>query len=230
MASKNNNPNLEHRERMRERVIQHGTETLADYELLEMLLYHVIPRQDTKPQAKKLVDRFSKSLEGLFHCKYDDLIAVEGVGPKTALMITLIREISLRISKEKAFDKEAVLNSWSAVLDFCRVKIGHSSTEIFMVIFLDSTNRLIKHEEFETGTVNKVAVYPREIVKLAITYNAVSVILVHNHPSGDTTPSKQDITMTKTIKEALKTIDVTLHDHIIVSASSHTSFKEIGLM
>lgn len=218
-----------HRQRMRERVITHGAETLADYELVEMLLYHSIPRQDTKPLAKELLKKF-KSLQGVLHSGYDELIAIDKVGSQTAMMMTLIREVSRRISAEEAFNKGAILQSWTEVINYCREELGRRPTEAFMALYLDATNRLITKNVFEAGTVNKVAVYPREIVKSALKSNAVAVILVHNHPSGDTSPSKQDIALTKTIKDALMTLDITLHDHIIISASDHDSFKQLGLL
>ncbi|MCE2517333.1 MAG: DNA repair protein RadC [Alphaproteobacteria bacterium] len=218
-----------HRKRMRQRIADKGHGSLVDYELVEVLLYGVQAQGDTKPLAKALLKHFG-SIQELVQAPYDELIRIDGVGPMTAQSIALIREFNLRISKHEAFDRAPLLQSWDAVIAHCRMTIGHSRTEKFMAIYLDSMNGLITEDVFETGTVNKVTVYPREIVKSALAHHAVAVIIVHNHPSDNTTPSKQDIAMTKTIRDALNTVDIALHDHLIISKSNVSSFKTLGLM
>lgn len=218
-----------HRQRMRARIEKHGAESLVDYEIIEVLLYHAIPRIDTKPHAKALLKKFG-SLQSVFHANKADLLSVKGIGDNSANLIALVKNLSARIVQEDAFKKGPLLASWPAVTNYCRSEIGHRKTEVFMALYLDSSNRLISQDTFDTGTVNKVAVYPREIVRSALAHHAVAVIIVHNHPSDNTTPSKPDIAMTKTIMNALQTVDIALHDHMIIGKSSATSFKQLGLI
>lgn len=221
---------LGHRERIRKRIVENSPSSLADYELLEAILFYVFKRGDTKQLAKDLLDENGKSLQAVFHASYDELTEIEGIGDKVAILLVLIHEVSARMVVKSAFGDKPLLQSWSAVLDHCRMQIGHMKNEAFLALYLDSTNKLISQDLFETGTVNKVTIYPREVVKSALKYNAVAVIIVHNHPSGNTTPSKQDIAMTNAIQDALKTVDIILHDHIIISKSQHDSFKQLGLL
>ena len=214
---------------MRDRIIEHGPQTLADYELLEVILFAVIPRRDTKPMAKALLDTF-KSFRHIMAADIDEITEVAGIGRDTAIFLKTLSEINSRISKEDAFDDAPILRSWSAVISFLQQEIGMKNTENFAALFLGSNNKLLKSEILAKGTVNRVSVYPREIVKLALKYNAVSVIIAHNHPSGDITPSKQDIAMTHAIKDALKTVEITLHDHLIISPTKYESFKQLGLL
>lgn len=228
----NDNPSSDskqHRQRIRDRIAKHGADSLVDYEVIEVLLYYAIPRVDTKPCAKALLKKFG-SLQAVFHASETELLSVKGIGKNSANLIGLVKDLSARIVLEDAFKKGPLLASWPAVTNYCRNEIGHKKTEVFMALYLDSSNRLISQDIFDTGTVNKVAVYPREIVRSALTEHAVAVIIVHNHPSDDTTPSKPDIAMTKTIKNALQTVDITLHDHMIIGKSSATSFKQLGLI
>lgn len=220
---------MNHRDSMRKRMTNKGVGTVVDYELIEVLLFYTQSRGDTKPLAKALLQQF-KTIHELVYATREDITSIKGAGPATALLFELIREVNLRISKEAAFDQGPLLQSWQAVITYCREQIGRSPTEKFMALYLNSSNRLIEDDVLDTGTVNRVTVYPREIVKTALSLNAVAVIIVHNHPSDDTTPSKQDIAMTKAIRDALKTVDIILHDHLIIGKSSDTSFKQLGLM
>ena len=222
-------PHRQHRKRMRARIANHGPQTLADYELIEVLLYTAIPRRDTKPAAKALLARF-KTFRQLLSAELDQLTEVEGIGEDTAIFIKTMAHLFIRTTKEEAFDDAPILRSWDAVLDFLKVDIGMRNTECFVALFLGSNNKLLHHETLASGTVNRVSVYPREIVKLALKCHAVSVIIAHNHPSGDVTPSKQDIAMTYAIRDALGTVDIKLHDHVIIIPSSHASFKQIGIL
>ena len=214
---------------MRDRIADHGAQTLADYELLEVILFAVIPRRDTKPTAKALLDKF-KSFRKIMAADIDELVEINGIGRDTAIFLKTLAEINTRISKENAFDDAPILRSWSSVINFLQQEIGMKNTESFAALFLGSNNKLLSSEILATGTVNRVSVYPHEVVKLALKHNAVSVIIAHNHPSGDTTPSKQDIAMTHAIRDALRTVDISLHNHLIISSTSYESFKQLGLL
>ena len=222
-------PHKFHRKRMRDRIAEHGPKSLADYELLEVLLYAVIPRRDTKPVAKALLARF-KSFRHIMTAHLDELTEVDGIGRDTAIFILTMADVYLRITKEQAFNSSPILKSWDAVTEFLSLEIGYDDTESFIALFLGSNNKLNHYEILARGTVNRVAIYPREIVKAALKCHAVSVIIAHNHPSGDMTPSQQDINMTAAIQDALKTVDITLHDHLIIGKSEHQSFKQLGLL
>ena len=218
-----------HRKRMRDRIADHGTESLVPYELLEVMLYAVIPRRDTKPIAKALLKRF-KTFKQMFAADINELSEIDGIGRDSAIFIKVVAQTLVRVSEEKVKSEDSILRSWDSVINFLEVKIGLNQNESFIALFLDSKNAIIHHEILAEGTVNRVAIFPREIVKAALKHNAVSVIIAHNHPSGDTTPSQQDITMTNAIQDALKTIDIKLHDHIIITKSDHESFKNLGLL
>ena len=217
-----------HRDRVRYRILRHGASTLQDYEILEALLFYIERRRDTKDLAKTLLNEF-KTIRNVLKAAPDDLRRFSGIGDHAVVLFTLIDDMIKRSAKEDAF-KAPLLQSWQHVIDDCRETIGYKKTEYFMVIYLDAKNRLILAEEPKSGTVDRVAIYPREIVKTATQRNATSVILVHNHPSGDTTPSRQDIEMTKSIRDALATIQVKVHDHLIISPTEHASFKNLGLL
>ena len=220
---------INHRKRMRNRITTHGAQTLADYELLEVLLFAFIPRRDTKDTAKNLLSRF-QSFRKILAADIDALCDVPGIGRDTAIYFNTLAEMYSSIAKEEAFDDGPILKSWDAVIKFLQDEIGMRENEHFVALFLSSNNKLLNYDILASGTVNRVTVYPREIVKSALKYHAVSVIIAHNHPSGDITPSKQDITMTNNIRDALKTVDITLHDHVIVSFSKYQSFKQLGLL
>jgi len=226
-----NNPHADkqgHRDRLRQRIIERGAASLHDYEILEALLFNINKRGDTKPVAKALLDKFG-SFRGLINASQDELESIKGIGKHAAVFLILIYEMTLRLSRHDAF-ANPVLSSWNDVITYCRERIGFKKTESFMVLYLNSKNRVIHDEEPQKGTVDRVMVYPREIVKAATQHDAASVILVHNHPSDHTEPSKADIEMTKAIVQALQTVNISVHDHIIIGPSSHTSFKTLGLL
>lgn len=217
-----------HRDRLRARFAESGAEAMADYELLELALFRSIPRRDVKPLAKDLIKRFG-DLGRTCAASLDQLTAVKGVSEKTALDLKLMHALAVRLAREQVTGR-TVISSWSALLDYLRAALQHASTEEFRVLFLDKKNRLVADEFQARGTVDHAPVYPREIVKKAIALDASALILVHNHPSGDPTPSQADIEMTRRIKDAAKPFDIVVHDHIIVGRERTASFKALGLL
>ncbi|MEO1039249.1 MAG: DNA repair protein RadC [Pseudomonadota bacterium] len=217
-----------HRDRLRARFSEAGGEALADYELLELFLFRSIPRRDVKPLAKALIARFG-DLGRVVSAHLDQLTEIDGVSEKTALDLKLLHAASVRVAKEQLTGR-AVISSWSALLDYVRTALQHASTEEFRVLFLDKKNRLIGDEFQARGTVDHAPVYPREIVKRALALDASALILVHNHPSGDPTPSQADILMTQRIAEAARPFDIVVHDHLIVARDKTASFKALGLL
>ena len=232
MENKSKNPiapdHAKHRERMKTRILNYGTDTLADYELLESLLFYCIPRRDTKPIARALLAKF-KTFNAICLASPQELSEIDHIGDHSAVLFQIIQTIELRLGEEKIIDK-TTFKSWQDVISYCRTRIGFIEKESFLVIFVDSKNSIIAADELASGTVDKVAVYPREIVRNALKYHATAIILVHNHPSGSTEPSQQDIAMTKHIHQAIKAIDARLHDHLIISSEGHFSFKNAGLI
>ena len=217
-----------HRDRLRARFAEAGGDALQDYELLELVLFRSIPRRDVKPLAKALIQRFG-DLGRVCSASVHQLTAVRGVSEKTALDLKLMQALSARIAREQVTGR-TVISSWSALLDYLRASLQHASTEEFRVLFLDKKNRLLSDEFQACGTVDHAPVYPREIVKTAIALDASALILVHNHPSGDPTPSNADIEMTRRIKDAAKPFDIVVHDHIVVGRERTASFKGLGLL
>jgi DNA repair protein RadC len=217
-----------HRERLRERFREQGDTALADYEILELLLFRLIPRRDTKPIAKALIERFG-SLSGVFGAPAALLTEVKGVGENVALDLKLISTVAHRTLKSEIRSKQ-VLSSWSSVIQYCHAAMAHETREQFRILFLDKRNVLIADEVQGRGTVDHTPVYPREVVKRALELSATAIILVHNHPSGDPTPSRADIDMTKVIIEAAKALDITVHDHIIIGKDGHVSLKGLKLI
>ncbi|OQP88061.1 hypothetical protein BTR14_00835 [Rhizobium rhizosphaerae] len=217
-----------HRDRLRARYRENGDTALADYELLELLLFRLIPRRDTKPIAKALLDRFG-TLSGVLGAPIGLLTEVKGVGEAVALDLKLTATIAHRMLKSELKGK-TVLSSWSQVIDYCHAAMAHETREQFRILFLDKRNALIADEVQQTGTVDHTPVYPREVVRRALELSATAIILVHNHPSGDPTPSRADIDMTKTIVETAKPLGVTVHDHIIIGREGHASLKGLRLM
>ena len=216
-----------HRARLTERFRKSG-ETLADYELLELILFQALPRRDTKPIAKALLGRFG-SFSGVLAASEERLREIDGIGDKAALLIKLFHAAARRFARD-AVDTRTPLSSWQAVLDYCRAAMAYQDREEFRILFLDKKNGLIADEVQQTGTVDHTPVYPREVVKRALELSATAIILVHNHPSGDTQPSQADIDMTATIIATAKQLGITVHDHIIVGRDGHTSFKAMGLI
>jgi len=219
---------LGHRERLRRRVLDRGAGSLADYELLEYLLFGVRRQGDTKPTAKALIDRFG-SIAGVLAAPTAELAAVKSVSEATIALIAVTAEAARRAVREEIADGP-VLSSWTRLIDYLRVAMGHNRTEEFRLLFLDSKNRLIADEVQGTGTVNRTAVYPREVVKRALEHGATAIIMVHNHPSGDPTPSRADVEMTEEVRDAGALMGIVLHDHVVISKSGHESFKSMGLL
>ncbi|MEQ8435163.1 MAG: DNA repair protein RadC [Oceanicaulis sp.] len=217
-----------HRDRLRARFADAGGDALADYELLELTLFRSIPRRDVKPLAKDLIKRFG-DLGRVCAASLDQLTSVKGVSEKTALDLKLMHAAAVRIAREQVTGR-TVISSWSALLDYLRAALQHATTEEFRVLYLDKKNRLVSDEFQARGTVDHAPVYPREIVKKAIALDSSALILVHNHPSGDPTPSQADIEMTRRIKDAAKPFDIVVHDHIIVGRERTASFKALGLL
>ncbi len=217
-----------HRDRLRTKLIKRGANALEDYELLETLLFAFIPRRDVKPIAKALLTRFG-SLSAILAAEPDDLVKVPGIGDTTAAYIKTTREIGLRAARE-IIQTRPIISSWTALLAYVREQLQHETREQFRVIFLDRKNQLIADELMGQGTIDHAPVYPREIARRALELSASSLILVHNHPSGDPTPSRADIDMTREIMDALNPLEITVHDHLIAARSGVTSFKTQGLI
>jgi DNA repair protein RadC len=217
-----------HRDRLRSKFRDNGDAALADYELLELFLFRLIPRRDTKPLAKALIDRFG-SLAGVFGAPIHLLQEVKGVGESVATDIKLVSAVAHRMLRSDLKGR-MVLGSWSSVIDYCRAAMAHETTEQFRIIFLDKRNQLIADEVQQRGTVDHTPVYPREVVKRALELSATAIILVHNHPSGDPTPSRADIDMTQTIIQTAKPLGITVHDHIIIGKDGHASLKGLRLI
>lgn len=215
---------LGHRERLRKRFLESGEKGLLDYELLELLLAYAIPRRDVKPYAKSLVRKFG-SLAGVLDAGPQELEEVLQVGPISSTLIHLVKKINEHYFAEKMMNRNA-LSSPQAVLDFARVKMAGLPHEAFMVIFLNTKNKILDFKVIQEGTVDRAVIYPRRIVEEAIGRHAAGVILVHNHPSGQSEPSPEDRELTRSIIEAARTIDLRVLDHIIVGKEGHFSFVE----
>ncbi len=219
---------LGHRQRLRDRLLSIGGEQMQDYELLELVLTLAIPRRDVKPLAKALIDHFG-SFAGVIAADQSALENVKGMGEGAVAALKVIEAAAIRLAREEISDKP-LIGSWNRLLDYCRTSMGRAQTEQFRVLFLDRKNRLIKDEVQQTGTVDHTPVYPREIMKRALELGASALILVHNHPSGDPTPSRADIEITKDVQKAAQALGVQVHDHLIIGRSGHTSFKSQGLL
>ncbi|MBI3709712.1 MAG: DNA repair protein RadC [Proteobacteria bacterium] len=217
-----------HRQRLRERFRSGGGTALPDYELLELVLFGAIPRRDVKPLAKALMARFG-SFAGVVSAERAALAEIDGLGDVAIDLLKTVREAALRLSREEVM-KRPVLASWTKVLDYCRSAMAHNSTEQFRLLFLDHKNVLIADEVQQTGTVNHTPVYPREVVKRALELSASAIIMVHNHPSGDPTPSKADVEMTKDVARAAGAVGIQVHDHVIIGRQGHASFRSLGLL
>jgi len=217
-----------HRQRLRERLIAAGADNLPDYELMEVLLFAGNSRDDTKPLAKELIERFGGFAEAL-SADPDDLLTVPGLGVAGTAALKSVREAALRLMKAELRERP-VIASWDRLIDYCRAYIAYGEVEEFHLLFLDRKNALIAHEKQQRGTVDHTPVYTREVVKRALELGASALILVHNHPSGDPTPSKADIAITKDIVNAGKPLGVTVHDHVIIGRGRHTSLRDMGLL
>lgn len=217
-----------HRDRLRARFREHGAAALADYELLEMALYRAVPRGDTKPLAKSLLKRFG-TLTEVLAAPRERLKEVAGVGDRAVDELKFIRAFAERTAGE-AVRNRPVLASWTALLDYCRTAMAFEEREQFRILFLDKKNTLIADEIQQTGTVDHTPVYPREVMRRALELSSTAIILVHNHPSGDPTPSRADIDMTRTIVEVGKPLGIAVHDHLVIGRNGHASFRGLGLL
>jgi DNA repair protein RadC len=215
-----------HRERLRER-FRVGSDALPDYELVELLLFAAIPRIDVKPLAKALIEKFG-NFAGVVSASREALTDA-GLKDNAIDMLKVVRESAVRLARQEVTNRP-VLSSWQKVLDYCRARLAHEPTERFHLLFLDRKNVLIADEEQQRGTVDHTPVYPREVVKRALDLGASAIIMVHNHPSGDPTPSKADIAMTREVAKAAETLGLTVHDHIVIGRAGHASFKGMGLL
>jgi DNA repair protein RadC len=213
---------------MRTRVLQHGAGTLADYELLEMLLFLAFKKGDTKPLAKVLINRFG-SLSLVMCAPLPELLDTPGLGPHAVTALKLVQEAGVRMARAEVMDRP-VLNNWDRLMDYLTTVLSREKVEQFRILFLDPRNRLIADEAQARGTVNHTPVYPREVVRRALELHATALILVHNHPSGDPTPSRADIEMTEEVRDAVSVLGVTLHDHVIVGNGRWLSFRQEGLL
>ncbi len=217
-----------HRERLRKRFSEGGSDAVPDYELLELVLFRAIARRDTKALAKRLIARFGSFAEVL-NASEKLLREVNGVGDAVVFELKLVRAASLRLMRAEIIDKP-VLSSWQQVVDYCHAVMAYETREQFRILFLDKRNKLIADEIQSQGTVDHTPVYIREVVKRALEISATALILVHNHPSGDPTPSRADIDMTQMIKSAAQPLGIALHDHIIIGREGHKSFRTLGLI
>ncbi|HQT87722.1 MAG TPA: DNA repair protein RadC [Acidiphilium sp.] len=217
-----------HRARMRERLLERGAESLADYELLEMLLFLAFKKGDTKPLAKALINRFG-SYAGVLAAPPDILAVEPGVGPHSVAAIKLVQASAERLARAELADLP-ILNNWERLIDYLTIAMAREPVEQFRILFLDNRNRLIANEIASRGTVNHTSVYVREVVKRALELHATALILVHNHPSGDPTASRDDIAMTGEIERAIRLMDIVLHDHLIIGKGRFLSFRQEGLI
>jgi len=217
-----------HRQRMREKLLERGPDALADYELLEMLLFLAFKQGDTKPLAKALINRYG-SFAGVIATPADQLGTLRGVGPHAVTALKLVQAAALRLAKAEVIDRP-VLGNWDRLMDYLQAVLAREAIEQFRVLFLDTRNHLLADEAQGRGTVNHTPVYPREVVKRALELHATALILVHNHPSGDPTPSAEDIEMTREVKRAAAALGIALHDHVIVGRGRWTSLRQEGLL
>lgn len=218
---------LGHRSRLRARFLE-SSGALPDYELLELILFSARSRGDVKPLAKRLLKQFG-SFDKVIYADEHALRQVDEVGDAVIAALKTIRVAAQRLVRSQITDMP-VIQSWSALMDYCKLAMGKSKVEELRVLFLNNRHALIADETMQRGTVNHTPVYPREIIKRALEHSAASLILVHNHPSGDPTPSKSDIDITQKIVEAAATVNVTVHDHVIITDAGHYSFKSFGLL
>jgi DNA repair protein RadC len=216
-----------HRSRVRERVLKAGIDSLSDYELLELLLFYAIERIDTKPLAKRLLERFG-TLGDVFAAEPAQLREFE-IDQRTLVLFRAAREAGRRLAERKVKDMP-VLTNWQQLLDYCHSALAHEKTEQFRILFLDRKNVLIADEVQQRGTIDHTPAYPREVVKRALEVGAAALILVHNHPSGDPKPSRDDIEMTREIRKAAEALGISIHDHLVIGRKGHASFRSLGLL
>ena len=217
-----------HRARLRKRLLTGHGDDLHDHELVEYLLALAIPRRDTKPLAKKLIDEFG-SFAGVLTANGDVLQNFPGLGETSAAALKISQVAALRLISEP-IRQMPILSSWQALLDYLRADMAHLTIERVRVLHLDSKNKLIRDELISEGSIDQAAIYTREVIKRALDLGSAAIILVHNHPSGDSAPSRQDIAITRDICDAGKKLGIAVHDHIIIGKDGHTSFRSRGLM
>jgi len=218
----------DHRKRLRARFLEGGAAAVPDYELLELILFGAIPRADVKPLARRLLDRFD-GFAGVVTAPPTQLLKVEGVGETVLVALKLAEAAALRLARAKVLNRP-VISTWDALLDYCHTAMAHRSVEHVRVLYLDRKNCLIADEEQGRGTVDHVPVYPREVLHRALDLEASALILVHNQPSGDPTPSQQDIALTERIRDGAEVLSLVLHDHLIIGKSREFSFRAEGML
>ena len=218
-----------HRDRARRRFLQVGEQGLADYELLELVLHIVLPRRDTKALAKELLQRFG-SFSAVLAAAPSRIAEVKGMTEVSATSLKIIQAAGQRFARDRVDRDMPILGSWSALIDYCRAAMAVEDVEQFRILVLDKKNRLIADEVQQTGTVDHTPVYPREVIKRSLELGASSLILVHNHPSGDPTPSTADVQMTRQINDIARPLNIAIHDHVIIGRSGHASLKGLKLI
>ena len=219
---------LGHRQRLRRKLLDKGPDSLADYELLELLLALALPRIDVKPLAKNLIKGFG-SFAGVIAAETAALAKIKGMGEGAIAGLKTVRAAALLMTKQELIDRP-VIGNWQKLLDYCRITLAEEKTEQFHLLFLDHKNALIAHERQQTGTIDRAPVYPREVVKRALELSASAIIMLHNHPSGNPTPSKDDVAMTKAVAAAAEKLGILLHDHVVVGRKGHASLRSLGLL
>jgi DNA repair protein RadC len=220
---------LGHRGRLRDRFTREGAAAFSDAELLEILLHVVIPQKDTKELAKALLARFG-TFSGVLGAPFDQLRKFKGLGDISATHLKVIQGAAQRFAHDRIDREKPILSSWAALIDYCRAQMAFENVEQFRILFLDKRNRLIADEVQQTGTVDHTPVYPREVIRRTLELSATAVILVHNHPSGDPSPSSADVQMTRAICDVAKPLGITVHDHIIIGSSGHASMRGLRLI
>ncbi|MEM6931962.1 MAG: DNA repair protein RadC [Pseudomonadota bacterium] len=218
----------DHRSRLRERFLSAGADSVADYEMLELVLFRAIPRRDVKPLAKRLLAEFG-DFNGIISAPLRRLADIQGIGDAVICELKIVEAAAHRLTRARVMNRHAI-TSWTRLMEYCKATMAHRETEQFRILFLDRKNILIADEPQAQGTVDHVPVYPREVVKRALELNASALILVHNHPSGDPTPSQSDIEMTAQIDRAARAVGVTVHDHIVIGKAEDASFRALGLL
>ncbi|WP_334194020.1 RadC family protein [Pararhodobacter sp.] len=218
----------DHRKRLRSRFLEGGAAAMPDYELLELILFGAIPRTDVKPLARLLMDRFD-GLAGVITAPPAQLMQVEGVGETVLTALKLAEAVALRLTRARVLNRP-VISSWEALLDYCHTAMAHREVEQARILYLDRKNCLIADEATGQGTVDHVPLYPREVLKRALELQASALILVHNHPSGDPTPSQQDIALTERIRQGAEALSLVLHDHLVIGKEREFSFRAEGLL
>ena len=219
---------LGHRKRLRQRFLSGGPTALADYELLELLLCQAQPRGDVKPLAKALIREFG-DFAAVIAAKPDELHRVSGMGEASVVALKAVEAAALLMQRETLLERP-VIGSWKKLLEYCHSAMAHAKVEQFRLLFLDNRNALIADEAQQTGTINHTPVYPREVVKRALELHASAIIMLHNHPSGDPTPSSDDVAMTREVAEIAGKLGITLHDHVVIGKRGHASMRNLGLL